>query len=399
MNKFALVVLLQLFFLNNIRAGVVKPNATNHVEIASYFKKNRENLIAAVKDKNFIGVEILIGDGTAKRFQSYFGHSSIRFLDDDDDMFNDLVISYQLFSIDDKQALEKALEGGWENLPHVTNFRDTVYDYTRLDMGGVKRIVIPSSPERIRKLVTFIASAVLVPDLVGDYLFIKNNCLDALLKTLAAADYPIIKYGIAVPVLADNILRQSSFVTYFPPLYISPRVFELKKEADQRFKVRSQWSWSKKNKVNYVKTEAFKHWLSQLEKKDIEVLYTFWPTEWMPMTHVISDLYDSLRSHSRLEEILGFESYPKSFYQLCEVEDSNCRARRLEDILSYWSQGDLSSLNNNKNYSRRFFSDRKRARQLTGKGHDIFELLNSSNEVYADYLKLDIEIEAVLNNI
>jgi hypothetical protein len=390
-----ILILITLLFSYSVCSTVVLPDSNEPLEIAQFVKDNREKFISALKVKKITGIELLIGDGTSKRIQSLFGHASIRLLDDDDDHLNDIVISFQMLILNDSETLSKAL-GGWENLPHVSNLRDAIFDYMRLDMRGLKRLVIPASDENIEKMVMFIASALIVPDVVGDYHFIFNNCLDAVLKVLAASGFPVLKYGpIAIPSQAESVLKLSG-ITYFPSLYSEPRVYELFKEANKLFDDRSFIKKFFSNKTEYLNDKRFHLWLDKLSSSDIEILHNFWPKEWIAGSNLISARYAKITEFHSIEELIDFKSYPASFYKLCTLDNRSCREDRISDVFKSWSIDEVLSNTRSNRYTRRFNQERERAKELSTQ--EIFRSLDPEHPFYSDMLKLDQELKDYISN-
>lgn len=318
--------------------------------IAAHIKMQRSKFRKIIGSKELVGMEVLVADSTSSKIESLFGHSAIRFIDNDESEYNDLVLSFQMLALDSSKVNSKAL-GGWENFPFVYSFEDYLKQYMSNEGRSVKRLIIPTDQEKLENVVLNLATILEVPDIVGDYNFFTNNCLTAIFKVLSDSGYAIhddsilnLAFGIQVPVLAERVLRKS-FIVNYP--YINLRSYSGDLQTKAESMIQLEHSYKDINPYhdesltleNYWRHSSFKDFIKNLTDDEVLGLNRDWPKKWMPVIHLLDNELDKRNLLKNKKANHG--AIPKSIYKICPLSQKNCITNKLKSLLEIWTKSDL----------------------------------------------------------
>lgn len=348
--------------------------------IAELARQNLENIKSLRQNsERIIGLELIVPNASAANVFGYFSHAMLRLVDDDDDIFNDRVVTFGMQALNEEEFFTKALEGGWANLPEVDTFASRFVDYSKKGLRGMNRFILPSSREQIDLLLKNLETVAQVPTLVGTYKFLDNNCFTALMKLLGSSGYPVQKRKYYVPVQAESYLRYG-FLTALPKLHMSVPV-ALIKEFDEIFD-RDEEPLQNQKLVTYLK---------KLSTEDLVRALMFWPHKWALKKIQLMNEFKSRtdRTSYDLQTLMGYTSADANVYIACSLKDTECRRRRVSAVRETWSPEELSELHRSWNLPLIWHSEYERAGQLH-RGDELKGLLE--HPIVQDNLKLGHEV-------
>lgn len=336
-------------------------------EISSISRFYQENLLRLqeIKSTPYYGIEVLIADENNSQIASQFGHAAIRFVGSGGSDLSDYVISLEMFVTNPDKLYRNAILGGYEVFPRVYTLLEYINNYQVKEARGLNRIVVPSKKESIELLLDLIEKMITVPDLLGDYNFLTNNCMTALLKLLNASNIISTAYFqklIDSPSRAEALFRKELLSPY-PSFRLRSSVSILKvyaedyyrneKPAGYRYRARSSRlyiSFDESNFINVLTEDSFWTYLSKiLSPAELEIINFFWPQTYLLnlLNHQVPErsleiyLRISMKKSKALQaspsnniQSNGLKTIPRSLYRLCPLEDSPCRLSRLEDLQS-----------------------------------------------------------------
>ena len=313
---------------------------------------NPEAIVRALQDnkkkadyhfaRKHIGLELLVAEGTFAQPESISGHSFLRFIDEDENPLNDTIVSFNMLPLDPSKMYEKSF-GGFPNVPMIGSFAETMISYMRSENRPIRRYIIPTTPQFIANLKTIIRQVIEAPSLMNDYHFTQNNCLTGIIKIFKYVGYPIHELGLVdIPSTAGNSLMINSMAFYpeSPTMLVrggSDLITRINDEFEKGFIARK---WNSEEKGTFLNQEPFWNSLENWSEQDLERLLTFWPFDWnsqYPRMQKIADAH--IQNHHPLLQIIGIKQLPDAIYQLCNIDDVNCReARKQAAIENYGEQ-------------------------------------------------------------
>lgn len=369
--------------------------------------------------RNHWGIELIIAEGLRSTPESLFGHSVIRLLDDDENPWNDTVISFEMLIVDSEQTYSKAFSGGYETMPFISDLATRLVEYSSLQARGLRRVIIPSNSEKIAKLKRTVRSIIDVPDIIGDYNFMSNNCVTAILKLLNEIGYQSGQARVDFPDLLPTRIRQQ-LMTWSPNISI-PAVTEVMEVLVCEF-LQSKGSRYNCNRTGLlarlgrtsvssgmfnltVERADFWRYADQHGTEEQKLmLVNFFPESLMrsreevargrpnPFMHYIrfKMANQELLEISKFAQIMP--SFPREVYLLCDVLDSSCRTARMRSILATWSPEE--TLQRIARYPERRNAEIRRAHQLSAAGRDPL-LAWSESDIVKDMVQFALELRGL----
>lgn len=335
---FSMILLLALSSAG-ARASDLSALSDETLENAEIAARENSRKLEFLEQRNMIGVEFIVAGSYAGRIESTLGHALIRFVDDDADPLNDLVVGYEMRVVNPSRTFENAAQGGAAAAPVVRSFAGFLAQYMNGEGRSYQRLVLPSSPEIRARLVKNILRTDRLPHLVGDYSLASNNCMSVLLEVLRSVGYHIEPAYLDVPTLAEARFRRA-FISPFPAL-------EMRSGADTLAPFvsdRSLWvRWLPGvNREAQVNTTALWAAVDEMTPEQVETLYHQWPARLASMRPHAAEVYKrKVTSPRPLGEAFGLKLLPPALYRICSPEDRTCREERARAALTVWREGDL----------------------------------------------------------
>lgn len=372
-----LILTLGIFFSSVICQGQINqidlPESIQ-AQLQSFLEENRDRAEEHFS-KNHWGIEVLTAGSSVSSPASIFGHTLLRLLDDDANPLNDTIIGFEMLVVDPNQTYLRAFRGGYETLPIVREFSTYLQQYTVGENRTTKRIILPAGPMQIRRIKENFMRMLNITDLIGDYLFINNNCATAMLKLLGSSGYMTPSTLVDIPTLLESRLR-FSMLSSLPAIEL-PSVTDILFDSAKRFdrqqrdaKVSCQTPFSQN-----TQREIFPYTMAEI--KDLMALDSFWdcikvstndyqkavlihffPQEVLlnensvaQQRQIIHKLMQFTQAYEHAAKAWPIEklvqTLPREIYMLCELNDSKCRGDRLNHALQIWPRDQLISLTRN----------------------------------------------------
>lgn len=375
MTRFFLLAFLMFSCLASRQAPAWTLN--NEIEVPEERQKSlaqtvESNRIAAIQQfkKTHWGLEIITAGGTFAQPESILGHSLLRFLDDDNDPMNDLVVGFEMLPVDTSKTISKAIDGGYEALPVVKELSTYLRQYALKQSRSTSRLILPSTPEMILKIKEVVLRMITVTDLQGDYIFHRNNCATLLLKLLGSAGYPTPWMLTDIPSMMEQRMRNSMMI-YAPAIRlpsVSNTIWKCVcgylKDTKQIVSCSFDWWRQKVKKLSFdfdstkrvlADDRFWKYLIEKASPMEMGMLVHFWPDEYLSSEingAQAGDLYIKLLEfQTQNQELLAkwnprtlIPSLPRELYSLCSVIDKDCRQRRIEVAIKLWPKEKLMKL-------------------------------------------------------
>ena len=317
--------------------------------IARHLQGNRNRWAKHVK-REHLGLEIWIAEGTWKSPESAFGHAMLRLIDNDEDAFNDTVVTFSMLPLDSRKTYEHAF-GGFPIIPNVQTLIESLVTYLRLEGRPLRRFILPADAPLLMGVKRALSQSIEAPQVLGTYHFVQNNCFSGLLKVLKAGGYPLPQHSLLqIPANAPNTLT-FNFMNFYPKtphlrVEGAARVIEAlqAKFGDSRAKVWFEsWRKGEDTSLEFLHRAEFWAGIESLSDPEIELLLHFWPLDWNSHASRIRDLHARRIQHPRnLREILSLKAFPKSLYRLCSTDDVACRSERSLELRNNWSAASIA---------------------------------------------------------
>lgn len=348
--------------------------------------------------RDHIGLELLTAGSTTNHISSVFGHSLIRFIDNDDDSLNDLIVGFEMLDIGDGKGLEKGLNGGNISVPTVMTMAEFLLRYGMNEGRSLDRTIIPTTPEITSRLKSVFLNIIRVPSLPGDYRFFSNNCMTILKKALGAAGYVLPVTLVDIPA-QQSVYMNSILLTHVPTISL-PAVSDLLwSKICQYWKsergIRScsvhinKWRLSNATISSWplllrtLQEKNFWYFLKKSSDYEKALIYQLWPYDLNEQSgshgflQIMNHLHElNLTSDKRVSLNHIFRKLPIEVYLHCRFDDHVCRENRKLAALKVWSREELLAFSKNFPLIEKY--ERDRIKQLVGAGRLSLEKWISS---------------------
>ncbi len=232
--------LLLLLFINSFMA--MPAVATNNELIQN---TSKQILKLNQNKEKIIGVEFILVNPFDQQIESNWGHSLLRFVDDDNSWTNDIVISFSALTNSDDSSTEqkiKGLIGGYEIIPHTDSLGGFWREYTRKNGRSLKRYPLLLNRESLDQIIEILHKWIQDPTYFGKYFYTSRNCttlLGALLNkagVITISDIPAkptefprwLKFNLIAPYHGIEMLNGKSILKkLYDLLNITPKDFSL----------------------------------------------------------------------------------------------------------------------------------------------------------------------------
>ena len=156
-----------------------------------------------------VGIEILVAGAKDNRPESQFGHTMLRFVMKDGDVFSDPVVTFGAEVNSAEPSIAKGLLGGYAVNYYIQTLGETYLSYLSAQERPIRRHVLPSNSAVRKSLVSKLVSWSQNPKEMGRYFFVGQNCTDVLFSLLDASGIKAPNPLIAIPVSVSEMLTQS----------------------------------------------------------------------------------------------------------------------------------------------------------------------------------------------
>ncbi|MBC74674.1 MAG: hypothetical protein CME64_01540 [Halobacteriovoraceae bacterium] len=314
----AMAIASNLFAADDLYTALLKRSDS----LAQYLAQSRDRII---------GVEFILASGTDEQIFSRFGHSLLRFVDNDADYTNDVVLSFEAKVTDANIDYMEGLSGGYETIARF----DTLYNfwirYVRLEDRPLERYIIPLTPRLRKNLIDKVLAYHSGDEALPNYTFLEQNCARVLSQLFidAGLSSKDLTLGTRVPQYLNGWLNNSLLTPFKPIISLAPYTV-FKKAADitdialEDFRNYDLWT----DKVVQKLREG-------LEQK--ELLFLFRELWDLPNDLGLALIKDKTYLHAKdltHNDVVGMTIVPASMYQICE--DYDCARQNILHEQRIW---------------------------------------------------------------
>jgi len=187
-----------------------------------------ERILNLQNQKEIIGTELIIAGPSAIRLESTFGHALIRFVDNDEDPYNDITLAFVADVPTPSTSVLKGVFGGYDVIVDVQSFGLFLSLYTYGEGRYLERYPLDLSSEQIQKLGGSIVNSyntgtdIFSKDLKRSrYSFFRKNC-STLLAAFLSRHLSIQVRNLNWPLAPDLLPRFTQFmgIQSSPPIRI-----------------------------------------------------------------------------------------------------------------------------------------------------------------------------------
>lgn len=309
---------------------------------------------------NFVGLELITAGPYSGTFESRFGHTLLRFIDRDQDPFNDLVVAFEMVAIDGSRILQDGFNGQSAVAPTAMSMVEVMTNYFLDQQRKITRTILPTNKAQLKVVAEEILTLSQIPSALGNYSFIKNNCDTAMFKLLAEAGFSVPQAAIDIPTFAPERYSRAGYAP-FPALTLEENRHVVAIEKSTRFGRAAQ-----RQDRPLIELEVVWDAIGALPLEQIEPLYHQWPAKWASHKFRVAMLLkDKLQTPRPLVQIFQLEALPEALYNSCEEDRARCLQNRLAAARTTWPARVL--MDNARRFLYSYESETNRARQLAGK--------------------------------
>ena len=211
-------MLKNLVFMLIIISSTLDAQTQEYLKYYNQIKELSSNLLS-VLDSNrdrIIGIEYISASGTSESVMSRFGHSMLRFVDNDNDYTNDIVLSFEANIPSGVIDYEKGLTGAYSIYPRLDFLVNFWERYVRGENRPLERFIIPTNDIMMNALIDELVKVSKDVSMLDTYTFLNRNCAGILAQLFLNIGIITKSKGLnsRVPVLFDNWLSGSLLCTY-----------------------------------------------------------------------------------------------------------------------------------------------------------------------------------------
>jgi hypothetical protein len=328
---------------------------------------NYKEFKITIKDKTFIGIEIWVSQPQGV-MQSSFGHAAVRFIDNDEEIQNDLIVSFESMSpanSNESSVVSNLLTRKNVIIPRITSFIEYVNDHIINQGRLIRRFIIPSNKEIIDHILIAVENIIRAPDLIEGYNFFFNNCSDAILKVLQDAGYPVSNYGINTPSGLFATLFNSKLLPY-PEItsiagihLIEGRVLKLLRQINNLRLARVKNPRQNLSDILEPVVELeIKKAINKMSDSDVIKLYRLWHPGLGTKPAALIDRYQIISvvnsdNYPTYSDLIGYSEVPDLLYRFCSLEKKCLN----EKIIASQNFFERKLLNNHKFFLKANFNE------------------------------------------
>lgn len=304
--------------------------------LESIHQKNNLNYNRLLEKKargEILGIEAVVASRGAA-VMSRWGHTLFRFVDNDKDWGNDIVISFVAETDGPKTSMMKGIFGGYPLVVQFETFSDYWSQYLRNEKRPFERYIIPTNNKIRHELISNLAKWKNIANYAGGYGFFTNNCTVALVRFLSEVE-ELTRYTTRFTGDRDEsgpfeeIVKKDGVIK---PVSLGEYLFESRLSPYPTVMVLGMGSLFEKarlilglNEVNSLfsrdwPTNAAELIRENFSDKEIKQLMHELPL--MPI-HVRKNLvrdYHFRNGKTSYEEMMGVQRIDSAFYEICTNE-------------------------------------------------------------------------------
>lgn len=322
-------------------------------EYSQYYNQVKElsSSLLSILDSNrdrIIGIEYLSASGTSESVMSRFGHSMLRFVDNDNDYTNDIVLSFEADIPDGIIDYGKGLTGVYSIYPRLDFLVNFWERYVRGENRPLERFIIPTNDIMLNALIDELVKVSEDVSLLDTYTFLNRNCAGILAQIFLNSGISTKSKGLnaRVPVLFDNWLSGSLLTPYQSIRSLSPQgVFD---------SVRKLFKLDKNILINdYSKWPSNSVDLLRAKLTNTEILFLYRELWDMPVS-LSDELIKGIKYTNSFgyQDVVGMKVLPSKIYKLCE--SMRCAYENIQNERNIW--GEEISLNKSNWRKRRYLN-------------------------------------------
>jgi hypothetical protein len=269
--------------------------------------------------EGLVGLELVVAAPSHRAIESRWGHAFLRFVDGDDNPFNDLILGFVGWVDTESLDVIKGLTGGYALYPAVMSTSDVVLEYVQNEGRPLLRLPLITTAQERRAVLKLFAHWIQNPEAgFGRYTFLENNCAGALIRILEASGLPTwhgpTQPPVQIPVdlpgrLVDRLL------TAMPAVKV-PSFDDLHAQVAKRmfisFEDAASGRWGSPGEVRLR--------LQTLSANDLLLLLTGTPELRLDNRRTLHDLIDE-KGGGDLTQALRLTALPPSVYNPCTSQD------------------------------------------------------------------------------
>lgn len=180
-------------------------------------RSDRDMALLLGEDPAELHLELLIAEASEAQVASRWGHALLRFVDEDGDPFNDLVLAFGAELDRPRVSLWRGVVGGYTAVTLVRRMGWIYLDYVQEQGRSLDRVPLPSDPEHVAALLAALGER--DREGLGPYTFFKANCAGLLVDLLVDAGFPRPDAPARIPVHLDQTLAEVG-VAPLPPAHV-----------------------------------------------------------------------------------------------------------------------------------------------------------------------------------
>lgn len=320
---------------NNVNENIAKWWAEKLAEAQASNQKYLEELVA--NEENIVGIEVIIAAGSDNEAYSKWGHAMLRFIDNDKDFSNDLVLSLAAWVNTPVLDKWKGLKGDYPMSVSIRPLGEFWKEYLTGEKRPLNRFIIPTNNKLRKNLISTIQNWATTEEgkkELGSYTFLSNNCAGALSHLLAKSGFPTNFFQAKIPTHFEGWLNKS-LLSPFQKLTVGNNVAlinELKtvlniQEEDLYRGV--NWPADSFNIINDHFNDL------QIKKIMLEI-----PR--MPgfVMRPLVKIHNYRNGGARLEDVENFTYVPSELYEICDT--AACALTHLELEAKVWSKDEVT---------------------------------------------------------
>ncbi len=350
--KNLLALLLSLLFLsvqtsvyaadnNEMNESIAKWWAQKQEEAKTSNQKYLEELVS--NEENIIGIEVIVAAGSDNEAYSRWGHAMLRFIDNDKDFSNDLVLSLAAWVSTPVIDNWKGLKGDYPMSVSIRPLGEFWKEYLTGEKRPLNRFIIPTNSRLRKNLISKVFSWATTEEgkkELGNYTFLSNNCAGALSHLFTTSGFPTNYFQAKIPTHFESWLNKA-LLSPFQKLVVGNNVAlinELKtllNVSEEDLYRGVNWPSDSFNMINNHFSDI------QIKKIMLEI-----PRMPGSVMRALVKIHNYRNGGARLEDVESFTYVPEALYEICET--AACTNSNLEIEAKVWSATEVKLAHKNR---------------------------------------------------
>jgi len=344
------------FVMISLLVGVASGQDTQFV---AYYKSLIHENLKAINSKTLIGVELLFAGPSRLRPESAFGHTLLRFVDNDDDPFNDFVLSFVADVTDPQLSIKKGLVGDYKTIAEILTLAEFTQKYVEGEGRYLDRMPLQLEPQQIKDILSALDrivkkdNRVVIGGYFVNYTFLLDNCASQMLTLFDLAGLPTSHYYVGYPMTPKKNLHatKSRLIAPYAP-YRFDTTYELTSSLAKQLKIDLN-----EVRVGRLPDGAEKYLIGQ----PLALVVRYYTEVGIRNQNVRKAVLAWIQSELKKQKSIhfGIEAFPPLIYRPCTTK--TCAWSQAKLFLRHWggpkARATLKSLKYNIYYQRLDFID------------------------------------------